>query len=309
MIHTTPSKYAGTKVRLKIIDETTRKHPEVDIGDWWDRIAMASWKDCLERPAVDNYFKRVKEGDGKIPADDEVLYCTHKSIGCLVHITEVVGEPDAPEVKIERLEFRNLPNEGKIENGAAFIQFFLNRATKLQSIPDLPTTRSLGQQVMNQTLNHLTNIIISDAGADENDVIAISAAAAIFKEVIKGADDWYGVYDSLILNMNRECMALAGFLIHLRSVKKNPDEWDDGARQSLFEAIKSQAATLATTIGFTQIMAENPKDFHWTTAEDKKASIHLLELRPHYAAQLATRVRELISEALVESVSRAVAAS
>ncbi|MBB6506536.1 hypothetical protein F4693_003539 [Sphingomonas endophytica] len=82
MTHDKASPLAGTTVRI-LSGPLAGK--EIEIEDWWDRIAGRSWVHCNGNPACLIY---AMESFGD-PLDDEVLYGKIGVAGHLIHVTRV----------------------------------------------------------------------------------------------------------------------------------------------------------------------------------------------------------------------------
>ncbi len=64
---------------------------EFRVEDWYQNVNdTASWKNDVNLPAVLNYFLRVRESNGAIPDNNEVVYGKIGGLGYLVHVSELV---------------------------------------------------------------------------------------------------------------------------------------------------------------------------------------------------------------------------
>lgn len=85
-IHSEPHALAGKTVSVKF-DRPHRQFgetAEIEIEDYWDRVAGISWMDANGNPSCLIYAMR-----SAAPIDNEVLYGKVNRSGVLVHVSEV----------------------------------------------------------------------------------------------------------------------------------------------------------------------------------------------------------------------------
>ena len=93
MIHQEKSPLAGQKLKIKQKAHSIGGQ-EIEIEDWWDRVAGISWMDCIGNAACINYS--LRSAMTRVPFNDEVLYGKIGSLGYLVHIEELEVPVEQP---------------------------------------------------------------------------------------------------------------------------------------------------------------------------------------------------------------------
>lgn len=86
MSHATPHPLAGQKVTVTPAGNEEQPPFELEVEDWWDRVAGESWM-FTRVPAAIIYARR--SGLAHLPIDDQVLYGKNDGLGYLVHESEL----------------------------------------------------------------------------------------------------------------------------------------------------------------------------------------------------------------------------
>ncbi len=91
MRHEEKHPLAGQEVEL-IPEFDHKQYPNMDslvIEDWWDHLTGGSWQNAIGNPAAMVYGMRTGLASYAVPIDDEVVYGKYKSMGVLVHVSEI----------------------------------------------------------------------------------------------------------------------------------------------------------------------------------------------------------------------------
>lgn len=94
MIHQKAHPLAGKMAKI-CDDATVIGGREIQIEDWWDRVAGASWMFSTNNPACLNYA--VRSSVKPLPTDDLVVYGKIDGFGYLVHASELCPDPCDPK--------------------------------------------------------------------------------------------------------------------------------------------------------------------------------------------------------------------
>lgn len=85
--HDTLHPLSGERVTVKVAGSQSQETFELEVEDWWDRVAGESWM-LVRVPATILYAARLLLH--RLPIDNEVVYGKRDGLGHLVHQSELV---------------------------------------------------------------------------------------------------------------------------------------------------------------------------------------------------------------------------